>query len=221
MSVSTARHPTPEYTSSVSDMPPLLDNQAVQEHLQYQTDLEALGRETLDALDASVSPSLKQTSSYRWSGEGSHSRGDPDAWTMVKWVQFVLQSFGENPTGWLDTYAVLQEIVKAGRTNKVEELYSYRNPPAVVGFLRAYPHLMEFLLEAYPYLERHFGPEPDIVLELVAYPEETAYDELVAWIQSEDQVREGLEKLEEFEEEWFLDRLAEIGNEFNFNIEFR
>ena len=59
----------------------------------------------------------------------------------------------------------------------------------------------------------------EIVLEVLTYPDETVHEELVGWIQSTDDVSEGLAKLGRFEDEWFLDHMAEIGHKFNFNIE--
>lgn len=82
-----------------------------------------------------------------------------------------------------------------------------------------YSKVWSILEAAWPSLLRCFGGAVDIVLEVIAYPEEGAYDELVAWIRSNDSVQKALDKLERFEDEWFLDHLDEIGNRFNFNIE--
>ncbi len=96
---------------------------------------------------------------------------------------------------------------------------SYRNPKAVNAFLADHPEIEDFLEVAWPVLVRCFKGPVDVVLEVMTYSEETIYQELVGWIQSTDDVYEGLEKLERFEEEWFLDHMAKVGNKFNFNIE--
>ncbi len=98
---------------------------------------------------------------------------------------------------------------------------SYWNPEAVQAFLALHPKINDFIKAAWPSLVKCFGEPVDIVLEVMRYPEAGAYDELVGWIQSTAEVETGLEKLAQFEDEWFLDHLAEIGNIFNFNIEFK
>ena len=98
---------------------------------------------------------------------------------------------------------------------------SYRNPDEVKAYLACHPELESFLASAWPALIRCFGEPVDIILEVMTYPDEEIYQELVGWIQSTDDVQEGLEKLERFEDEWFLDHLSEVDNKFNFNIETR
>ena len=75
---------------------------------------------------------------------------------------------------------------------------SHRNPEAVRTYLARYPEIENFLKAAWPALVRCFGGPVDIILEVMAYPEEATYEELVGWIQSTDSVYEGLEKLELF-----------------------
>lgn len=59
----------------------------------------------------------------------------------------------------------------------------------------------------------------DIVLEVISDPEKVAHEEMVGWIQSADDVFTGLEKFERFEDEWFLDHMAQVDDKFSFNIE--
>ena len=47
---------------------------------------------------------------------------------------------------------------------QLEEIYSFRNAEAVRRFLQTHPHLIEVILEAYPYLVKHFGPNPQVML---------------------------------------------------------
>jgi hypothetical protein len=70
-------------------------------------------------------------------------------------------------------------------------------------------------------LEKHFGKDVSVILEVMTYPGEESYDELVGWIQSTDEIEIGLDKLEKFEEEWLTEHLQNVGNVFNFDIEFR
>ena len=219
MCVSTVHNLELDYSSTILATAQKLDVDSLGRLQQFEINRSGLGRVVVDALGASVWGPFEQTFCYRWIGEDTFSSGDPDAWIMIKWVQHLFESDTGNV--YWNNYGVLQDIFKTTRVNKLEALYSFRNASAVRQFLEAHPNLIELLLEAYRYLQKHFGSIPQIVLELVTYPDETAYDELVAWIQSEDRVPEGLEKLEKFEDEWFLDHLTEIGNSFNFNIEFK
>jgi hypothetical protein len=98
---------------------------------------------------------------------------------------------------------------------------SYRNPEMVETYLACYPEINDFLAAAWPVLVRCFGGPVDIVLEVMTYPDEAAYRELVGWIQSTEDIRTALDKLERFEDEWFLDHITLIGGRFNFNIETR
>lgn len=96
---------------------------------------------------------------------------------------------------------------------------AYRNPEAVKEYLALYPEIENFINAAWPALIKHFDGPVEIALEVLTYPDEVIYKELVAWIQSTDDIQEGLAKLSRFEDEWFLDHMAEVGNKFNFNLE--
>jgi hypothetical protein len=95
---------------------------------------------------------------------------------------------------------------------------SCRNQAAKT-FLGYYPEIEQFLENSWPALTSHFGDDIAVVLELLTYPEPGGHSELVGWIQSHDDVYEGLDKLERFKDEWFLDHIDEIEDRFNFNIE--
>jgi hypothetical protein len=95
----------------------------------------------------------------------------------------------------------------------------HRNPEAVEDFLARYPQIFDFIQAAWPELIECFGGPVDIVLELITFPDESAHEELVGWIQSTDDVIDGLEKFERFEDEWFLDHMDKVGDKFNFNLE--
>lgn len=95
----------------------------------------------------------------------------------------------------------------------------YRNPEMVKAYLAQYPEIGDFIRNSWPALVSTFGELVEIILEVMVYPEETDYRTLVGWIQSTDDVYEGLEKFEQFQDEWFLDYITEIGDKFNFNIE--
>jgi hypothetical protein len=95
---------------------------------------------------------------------------------------------------------------------------SYRNPEAVKTYLTHNPEIEKFLGESQPALVSCFERPVDIVLELIVDPED-GHEHLVGWIQSTDAVNKALEKLERFDEDWFLDHINDIGDKFSFNLE--
>ena len=94
------------------------------------------------------------------------------------------------------------------------------NAAAVGRFLHAYPQLIEVLLEAHVYLQKYFGPDPQVTLEVVSDPEVEGVEELFAYILTSLPVNEALARLDKLDEEWFLDQLDRVGGRFNFNLEF-
>lgn len=111
------------------------------------------------------------------------------------------------------------EATLEAATEAVSLKLAYRNPRAVKDYLALYPEIEDFIEAAWPALIKCFGGPVEIVLEVLTYPDEIIHEELVGWIQSTDNVSEGPKKLDRFEEEWFLDHMAEVGAKFNFNIE--
>jgi len=102
---------------------------------------------------------------------------------------------------------------------QLEDLYIFRRADEVRRFLTAYLELIEFLLEAYAHLQRHFGPDPQVVLEVVSDPEIEGSEELFTYIRTSLPVDEALARLDSLDEEWFLDQLDQVGRQFNFNLE--
>jgi hypothetical protein len=104
--------------------------------------------------------------------------------------------------------------------HQLEEIYSLRHAAAIRRFLHAYPQLVEVLLEAHLHLQKYFGPDPQVILEVVSDPEIEDADELIAYIRTDLSADEALERLNGLDEEWFLDQLDRVGGRFNFNVEF-
>ncbi len=117
-------------------------------------------------------------------------------------------------------YATLLAIIESQRLHRLEEIYSLRDPATVWHFLRTYPQLIEVLLEAPVHLQKYFGPDPQVTLEVVSDPEVEGMDELFAYILTSLPVDEALARLDRLDEEWFLDQLDRIDGQFNFNLEF-
>jgi hypothetical protein len=114
----------------------------------------------------------------------------------------------------------LLDIIESQRLHQLEEMYSLRHAAAVRRFLRAYPQLSEILLEARVYLQKYFGPDPQVTLKVVSDPEVEGVEELFAYILTSLPVDDALARLDKLDEEWFLDQLDRVGGRFNFNLEF-
>jgi len=198
-----------------------LDPETLTRRTQDQIDWQALHRPILDVLGASAWREPSQTFAHRWTGEDTFNSGEQDTWIQIKWMESLIGSIPGDVDSCLGKYSALQNVVRAARMPRLEGLYALRRESKVRRFLLIHSHLIDVLFEAHPFLQKYFGPNPRVELEVISYPDEAAYDELVGWIQSTDDVSEGLDKLERFEEDWFLDRLDQIGNRFNFNIEFK
>ena len=102
--------------------------------------------------------------------------------------------------------------------HQLEKVYSFRNTEAVRRFLHIHPHLVETILEAYPYLVKHFGPNPQVMLEVVRDPEAERPEQLFAYILTSLDADEALDRLDRLDEEWFLDQSERVGDLFNFNL---
>ncbi|MBC8254241.1 MAG: hypothetical protein H8E35_09430 [Ardenticatenia bacterium] len=92
------------------------------------------------------------------------------------------------------------------------------DPAEVWRFLRSYPHLVNVILKAYPHVQKHFGPNPEVVLEVVSDPEAEGSELLFAYILTSLPTKEALDRLGRLDEEWFLDQLEQVGDLFSFNL---
>jgi hypothetical protein len=117
-------------------------------------------------------------------------------------------------------YATLPDIIEGQCLHQLEEIYSLRDAATVRRFLHTCPQLVEVLLEAHGYLQEYFGPDPQVVLEVVSDPEAESVDELFAYILTSLPADEALARLDRLDEEWFLDQLDRVDGLFNFNLEF-
>lgn len=95
----------------------------------------------------------------------------------------------------------------------------YRNKPEVDCYLANHQEVSTFLRSAHSILQQYFGRNVQVTLEVIKYPDQDSTDDLVGWIQSRDDVRIGLEKLQNLEDDWFLKQPISIVSHFNFNLE--
>jgi predicted HTH domain antitoxin len=102
---------------------------------------------------------------------------------------------------------------------KLEDQYIFRDV-AVRRFLQVHPHLIEFLLDAFPHLQKHFGPSPRVELEVIHDPEIGPEGELIAYILTPLSVDKAQARLDRLDDEWLLDELDRVDGLLNFSLEF-
>jgi len=185
----------------------------------------------LNALGASIGIAPQTTFNYRLRGTDTLTWGDQNPWIEIKGIRGLLSLRDplflrkEDPDEeFIETraikYGALLDAVESHRFRRLEEIYSFRDAEAVRRFLHAYPQLVEVLLEAHVYLQKYFGPDPRVTLEVVSDPEVEGMDELFAYIVTTLSVDEALARLDRLDEEWFLDQIDRVDGRFNFNLEF-
>jgi len=101
----------------------------------------------------------------------------------------------------------------------IQEAYTIPRPGEVFGFLRYPPSLPELICEAAKVLYRSFGRDARLVLDL-AHDPETGSEELFALVHVDVPIEEALQKLRQFDEEWFLDKQEAANGLFNVDVVF-
>lgn len=101
----------------------------------------------------------------------------------------------------------------------LEQVYTLRERAEVMPFLERYPFLTSLLLEAYSKVKEYF-PDSQAFLEIVGDPEETDDDQLVLFIATNSDPDEALERLDQFDENWWLDALDRAQGKLGISVEF-
>jgi len=102
----------------------------------------------------------------------------------------------------------------------LRQLYIFRRPEEVYGFLKTHPLLIPLLLEAHNKIVQYFGPSPEVVLEVVTDPEAMDDRELFAFIRTGLPPDEALNKLDRLDKEWWLDEADRAEGELCIDVEF-
>ena len=104
-------------------------------------------------------------------------------------------------------------------TQTLEQLYTFERADEVQSFLSGNPFLMPLLYETYPYIRRYF-PDAQLLLEVIADTEVVGWVTLFLNIIS-SQPEKALDKLHEFEDDYWLDQLDRSQNKLSFSIGYR
>jgi hypothetical protein len=97
--------------------------------------------------------------------------------------------------------------------------YMFSKSSVVGNFLQAHQELSSLLNEAYQELRKYFSSE-DLKLELVTDPEIAGEQQLFVYIFTSLSVTDALQKFDEFDKQWWLDRIDRANGLLNFNLRF-
>lgn len=102
----------------------------------------------------------------------------------------------------------------------LKQLYTFRRHIEVSRFLERCPFLIPLLLEAYGKIESYFGPYPRVFLKVVTDPETNGDRQLVVFIGTNLPPVEALNRLERFDEGWWLEASRETRGNLCIHVEF-
>lgn len=102
---------------------------------------------------------------------------------------------------------------------QLEEIYTFREVDAVVDFLKKHPFLHTLLLEAPQQIERYF-PDAPLFLEIDIDPEGSGEPKLLLVIGTRLDADTTFEKLNVFNDEWWLPNLKTTRRVLKTYIEF-
>ena len=178
-----------------------------------------ISQKLVDALGVSAwTEGKEQTFGYRWRGQDTLTWGNLDRWIVVKWmVQRILeQDINTIAKQEVELFAVISEI----RIAQLETFYQFRNSAEIRNFLTKHQELIAVLQDGHSAVEEIFGNGILIALEVVKDPEATNIEQLFGYIKVDAfSPDEAFERLNAFDEVWFIKQSDLMGGLLNFNLE--
>lgn len=192
----------------------------LQAHSRQTTELDCV----LKALGTATGQGGQQTFTFGWKGEGTSSWGDPGKWLQIEWLLCLIgtgRPVQSDYDCWeqYDSLVAIQSAIQCPECRSLDNVYAVRDASKVYRFLQEHGELVGFLLDAYPQIEKYFGPAPVVELQVISDSEGHGLEQLFAYIRTSLPVQEALSRLELLDEEWFLDQIDRVGDVFNFNVE--
>lgn len=103
---------------------------------------------------------------------------------------------------------------------ELERLCILRRRSEVIKFLGDNSFLFPLLQEAYEQIRNYFGKSAHVILEVVTDPEIAGEQELAILIRTNLSPDEAFKKLEQLDEEWWLDAPANARKKLCVDVEF-
>ena len=104
---------------------------------------------------------------------------------------------------------------------KLEQRYVFRNKYEVMDFAVNNSFLLQPLHEVCEYIRNYFRESAQAVLEVVTDPEFAEDQELVIFIHTDLSPEEAFEKLEQIDDEWWLDVPSNVRKKLCIDVEFK
>ncbi len=104
--------------------------------------------------------------------------------------------------------------------DRLARLFVFRIPEAVAGFIREHGFLADVLEDAYVVAQRFFGPNPELILEVVADVEAQDDRQLWIFIRTGLSADEALASLEGLDQAWWLDAMPRTRGYLGIHLEF-
>ena len=98
--------------------------------------------------------------------------------------------------------------------------YTLRCPDAITDFASASSFLLPLLLEAPAYVQRCFGADTGMALELFYDEESHSSPELFLLIQTSEEAEEAMQKQERFRQLWWKDASRGTQQQMNISLKF-
>lgn len=111
-------------------------------------------------------------------------------------------------------------VMSAEAPSSFEQRFTLRRTEEVRQFLEAHPFLISLLKEARARIDEYFGSHNDVVLEVVTEPEADDDRELFAFVQTDLPHQEALARLEQLDEDWWLDASDRAQGKLCMHVEF-
>ena len=105
--------------------------------------------------------------------------------------------------------------------SSIKKAYTISNSQlmSIERFLDKHKDIADLVLEAHAKIRDFFTSET-LLLELISDISIEGGEELFVYIQTHLSVEEAVEKMNDFDEQWFLDQLSRTKGLFNFNLRF-
>ncbi|MBE3084747.1 MAG: hypothetical protein IMZ64_00845 [Bacteroidetes bacterium] len=161
-------------------------------------------------LFSSVPDQDQLTRQYHAPGEDSFSYGDPmnwiqmnkvlSSWTLIKNEPIIINT--EQPDNSI-----------------FEGLFMFRDIESVNSFLDQHPELPQYLTDAKVTLDSIFGQGTEYILDIFCDPESN-HTNLSVNIRPKSTIDKALDHLDQFDRQWYLKHIKQIGQILTFNLEF-
>ena len=112
-----------------------------------------------------------------------------------------------------------KEVIETDQILKLKDLCTFRNPENVRTFLSGYPHVVTLVSEALAKIPSYF-PESRTFLEVTVDPEGDRNEELVLSIKTALDPSEALNRLDRFDDHWWLGAVPHANGKLCINLEF-